>query len=55
MNWKRVKCPADLQVLEPTIQLTEDAGVIPADVKHFVTRQVQVTVQGLDEQLSRGL
>jgi hypothetical protein len=28
---------ADFQVLESTIQLAEDAGVIPADVDHFVT------------------
>ena len=49
------ECPTDFQLLESAIQLAEDTRMITADVKHFVTLQVQVTVQGLDEKLSRGL
>jgi len=41
--------PADLQVRKFAVQLAEDAGVVPTDVEHFVTLQVQVSVQGLDE------
>lgn len=49
------KCPTNSQGLESAIKLAEDAGVIAADVEHFVTLQVQVSVQGLDEQVSRCL
>jgi len=49
---KESKCSTDLQVLEPSVKLAEDAGVVPTDVEHFVTLQVQVSVQSLDEQLS---
>ena len=46
---------ADLQVLEPAVSPAQDRGVVPADVDGLVALQVQVALQGTDEQLSGGI
>ncbi|MGD0952557.1 MAG: hypothetical protein ABR985_09205 [Methanotrichaceae archaeon] len=45
---------ADLQVLEPAVQLAQDVGVVPADVEDLEPLQVQVAVKSLGEHLVRG-
>jgi hypothetical protein len=48
------KAPADLQGLEPAIQLREIGGVVAGHVADAEALQVQVAVQGLHEETPGG-
>jgi hypothetical protein len=54
--YKPEDCEAQayLQGLEPAVQLRENGGVVAGHVQHAEALQVQVAVQGLDEQLPGG-
>ncbi len=45
------EAPADLQCLEPAVQIGKNGRVAAGHVQHAEALQVQIAVQGLDEHL----
>lgn len=48
------EAPADLQGLEPTVQAAQNSGVVAGHIEDAEALQVQVTVQGLHEEIPGG-